>query len=63
MIFKKTVVLLYWLVRVHKLRIAGGERGERDGVAGRLTLGRVCATVSSVNCLRLTSYRPAPLKQ
>ena len=51
------------LISGNKLRIAGGEGGRSDEVAGRWTLGRVCAMVSAVNCVRLMNHRPVPLKQ
>ena len=39
------------------------EGGGRDGVAGGWTLGRVCAMVSAVNCVRLMNHRPVLPKQ
>ena len=39
-----------------------GEGGEGI-VVGLWTLGKVCAMVSAVNCVRLMIHRPIPLKQ
>ena len=50
------------LISENKLRVAG-EEGERDSVAGLWSLGRVCAMVSAVKCIRLMIHRPIPLKQ
>ena len=50
------------LISGNKLRVAGWWVG-RDRVAGLWTLGRVCAMVSAVNCVRLMIHRPVPLKQ
>ena len=43
-------------------RVAGGW-GARDRVVRLWTLGRVCAMVSAVNCVRLMTQRPVSLKQ
>ena len=50
-----------FLFSENKLRAARGVG--RDRVTGRWTLGRVCAIVSAVNCVRLLIHRPVPLKQ
>ena len=49
------------LISGNKLKVAGGQR--RDRVAGLWRLGRVCAMVSAVNCVRLMNHRPVPLKE
>ena len=49
------------LISGNKLRVTGVEG--RDRVVGLWTLGRVCAVVSAVNCVRLMIHRPVPLKQ
>ena len=50
------------LISGNKLRLAVGW-GRRDSVPGLWTLGRVCAMVSAVNCVRLMIHRPVPPKQ
>ena len=40
-------------LNLRKLRIDAVERDGRDGVATGWTLGRVCAMVSVVSCVRL----------
>ena len=50
------------LISQIKLKVAAG-RGVVERVVGLWTLGRVCAIVSAVNCVRLMIHRPVPLKQ
>ena len=47
----------------NKVRVTGVEEGGRDGLLECWTLGRVCAMVSAVNCVRLMNHKPVPLKQ
>ena len=51
------------LISGNKLKVAGERRGGIGWLAGLWTLGRVCAMVSAVNCIKLRIHRPVPLKQ